>query len=292
MTHLERSYLLCVTCLLLMACQDFSRFDCFREEEGCSPDPAADTQVGGQKWGFENLSEEEERSLIPNEPFTSTPPTQLCDEPPPPCHGCEEIDGSFSPNDDDSLCEPIDCQALDEYRLVEEGLCMRYSYRANQTSLCQEGRCLSDPLDFCVLSREIEQDIRTQLECQSLMGCQGEMPPQTEARVNNSCEQGQGVCDANGACVRSSEQRRFCGDLADFQACSTYSEQRRCTYSYDLLLGLGVLSFSDCNDLCSEIGAVCTSAWDEDQRNRCERRSMRTCGENGGRVICECQFPN
>ena len=207
----------------------------------------------------------------------------------PSCQSC--INGEIQIDDAAGGCETPDCSQLNSFRKETspagvEG-CIQTVYSPRE-QLCEQGRCLSQLVDSCIGEEQTVATVSLP-ECVEMTGCVDQQGVSLVVNEGAPCTNNNGTCNARGDCVPNNMMMTSCPTLERSRLCSlSQTSAQGCTYQIDLLLGLGWLSFANCNDFCEQHNGQCARAWDS--RPTCRQEDTRPCEQNGGMAICRCTF--
>ncbi len=194
----------------------------------------------------------------------------------------------------DDRCEPIDCTALNTYRIFtqDDGRqeCRQRPYTPGP-AICQgQGACFTNPMRYCELQLEetvlSSEDIG---ECFELAGCEGQTEYSLVPKPGAQCRQNLGTCNEEGECITEpscitlfnfeySSANRICTDrLATQNYCEFFVVATDSPWGAEL----------SCDQFCGAMGGSCLEAWD-DRDNNCDKDGGRVCSATFGDGICRC----
>ena len=286
----------------LVACQDFNRFDCFNEEQGCKPTEAniggdvvgstpiqmANTDMALRESVMANTDMAPRGSVMANTDMAPMMSTE-CEpfEPIGPCRSCN-AQGQIEFTQVDEGCQPIICDPVN-YEILpsntaDSQLCQMTRY-LSKDSLCDDNGVCIDSIDsYCMIEEQSAIEMDLDNRCIAYSGCQNNEPQQViPTNIGLSCNGNQGTCNSDGTCLPNQN----CAPVEAAHLCS--SDPNHCIYSATLGFGLGIIYPSSCDVFCENLNGSCVAAWAEGN-NRCSSGQTRGCSQQGGTNICKCQI--
>ncbi len=213
------------------------------------------------------------------------------------CSVCDEK-GLFRIPLLDRSCPQVNCSALDQFILIEDGQeqsCLNLNYETQLTACHTNGRCADHAsVDFCpITSRDVV--LKTVGPCSTIVGCADGLTPSIEyASDGTPCDTGQcisGQCISNEPVFNtpSLEPSLNCGMFPATPFCGESDEHGDNTVPF-CEFRVETPNFRTCDEICAANGSWCLGAWD-DARDTCEHQERQTCHTRELDQICRCAQP-
>lgn len=204
-------------------------------------------------------------------------------------------------SDQDQECENP-CESIIRYALEQRNtnfICYQEHYKLRsdfEQSLCHHGECVN-ARTACEFSHKVEKLTLTGREdCIELSGCNDFTPPSFSVRTGEDCQDGRGVCNADGDCIPNDYEIEQRCDLSNnslasraFTLCEAeyFNHPHYCVYYVDNSSRNDDM-LPSCADNCGVLGMSCMGSWQS--ASECGRMNAIGCNSIQEQLTCMCGY--